>query len=67
MSPFQYGVDFGLIGGIQAMVGFLKAGYLFSTSVVENTHAVRSLAMSTQTPQSATTSRRAANSSSLPS
>jgi len=24
MSPFQYGVDFGLIGGIQAMVGFLK-------------------------------------------
>ena len=24
MSPFQYGVDFGLIGGIQAMIGFLK-------------------------------------------
>ena len=24
MSPFQYGVDFGLIGGIQAMVGFLE-------------------------------------------
>jgi len=29
MSPFQYGVDFGLIGGMQAMVGFLKVfGYV---------------------------------------
>lgn len=28
MSPFQYGVDFTLIGGFQAMVGFLKVyGY----------------------------------------
>ncbi|KAK6384203.1 hypothetical protein LTR65_009775 [Meristemomyces frigidus] len=28
MSPFQYGVDFGLIGGIQAMIGFLRVfGY----------------------------------------
>lgn len=26
MSPFQYGVDFTLIGGFQAMVGFLKVG-----------------------------------------
>jgi hypothetical protein len=24
MSPFQYGVDFTLIGGFQAMIGFLK-------------------------------------------
>ena len=24
MSPFQYGLDFGLIGGMQAMVGFLQ-------------------------------------------
>ena len=24
LSPFQYGIDFGLIGGLQAMVGFLK-------------------------------------------
>lgn len=23
LSPFQYGVDFGLIGGLQAMPGFL--------------------------------------------
>ncbi|KAI0018112.1 general substrate transporter [Xylariomycetidae sp. FL0641] len=28
ISPFQYGVDFGLIGGLQAMPGFLKVfGY----------------------------------------
>lgn len=25
MSPFQYGVDFSLIGPLQAMIGFLKA------------------------------------------
>lgn len=25
MCPFQYGIDFGLIGSIQAMVGFLQA------------------------------------------
>lgn len=24
MSPFQYGVDFGIIGGLQAMIGFLE-------------------------------------------
>lgn len=24
MCPFQYGLDFGLIGGIQAMIGFLR-------------------------------------------
>ncbi|KAF2262924.1 monosaccharide transporter-like protein [Lojkania enalia] len=24
LSPFQYGIDFGLIGGLQAMVGFLR-------------------------------------------
>ncbi|KZO93820.1 general substrate transporter [Calocera viscosa TUFC12733] len=35
MSPFQYGVDFGLIGGIQAMIGFLKVfGYPDAASVV---------------------------------
>jgi MFS transporter, SP family, sugar:H+ symporter len=28
LSPFQYGIDFGLIGGIQAMIGFLEVfGY----------------------------------------
>lgn len=26
LSPFQYGLDFGLIGGLQAMPGFLKVG-----------------------------------------
>lgn len=24
MSPFQYGIDFGAIGGLQAMPGFLE-------------------------------------------
>lgn len=24
LSPFQYGFDFGMIGGLQAMVGFLE-------------------------------------------
>lgn len=24
ISTFQYGLDFGIIGGLQAMVGFLK-------------------------------------------
>ncbi|KAL2018419.1 hypothetical protein VTK56DRAFT_838 [Thermocarpiscus australiensis] len=28
MCPFQYGIDFGLIGGLQAMIGFLRVfGY----------------------------------------
>jgi hypothetical protein len=27
MCPFQYGVDFGIIGSLQAMEGFLKVGY----------------------------------------
>jgi hypothetical protein len=26
MSPFQYGVDFTVIGGLQALIGFLKVG-----------------------------------------
>lgn len=26
MSPFQYGIDFGAIGGLQAMKGFLEVG-----------------------------------------
>ena len=28
LSPFQYGVDFGLIGGLQAMKGFLQVRLL---------------------------------------
>jgi hypothetical protein len=28
LSPFQYGVDFGLIGGLQAMPGFLEVRHL---------------------------------------
>ena len=33
LSPFQYGVDFGMIGGLQAMVGFLKVGWVFRVLV----------------------------------
>lgn len=29
MSPFQYGIDFGLIGGLQAMPGFLEVSIVF--------------------------------------
>jgi hypothetical protein len=29
LCPFQYGIDFGLIGGLQAMVGFLRVGSPF--------------------------------------
>lgn len=28
MSPFQYGIDFTMIGGFQAMVGFLQVSSL---------------------------------------
>ena len=31
MCPFQYGVDFGLIAGIQAMIGFLKVSKSIDT------------------------------------
>jgi hypothetical protein len=30
LSPFQYGLDFGLIGGLQAMPGFLKVSEIRS-------------------------------------
>ena len=30
LSPFQYGVDFGLIGGLQAMVGFLEVSNTYT-------------------------------------
>ena len=33
MSPFQYGIDFGLIGGMQAMIGFLQASLCYCASM----------------------------------
>lgn len=36
MSPFQYGIDFGLIGGMQAMVGFLKVLYTVRSLTITN-------------------------------
>jgi SP family sugar:H+ symporter-like MFS transporter len=32
MSPFQYGIDFGAIGGLQAMKGFLEVSRRFAIS-----------------------------------
>jgi len=34
LSPFQYGIDFGMIGGLQAMVGFLEVGEHVSVQAV---------------------------------
>ena len=38
LSPFQYGVDFGLIGGMQAMVGFLKVCFGVSFALQSSQH-----------------------------
>jgi hypothetical protein len=35
LSPFQHGIDFGLIGSMQAMVGFLK----YAHSIYHQEHA----------------------------
>lgn len=48
LSPFQYGVDFGLIGGMQAMVGFLQVRHLNTPLIV--TDAVKIFGF--QDPQS---------------
>jgi hypothetical protein len=32
LCPFQYGLDFGLIGGLQAMVGFLRVRLIHHTN-----------------------------------
>jgi SP family sugar:H+ symporter-like MFS transporter len=34
MSPFQYGIDFGAIGGLQAMKGFLSVHIPLAFDVV---------------------------------
>jgi hypothetical protein len=44
LAPFQYGLDFGLIGGLQAMVGFLKVSFWPSIlTKTANCHSVRPL------------------------
>jgi hypothetical protein len=35
LSPFQYGFDFGMIGGLQAMVGFLRVLYNRTASSID--------------------------------
>jgi hypothetical protein len=54
MSPFQYGVDFTLIGGFQAMVGFLKVRMADYSSAIDGSLTrvmeFRSLGSRLQTP-----------------
>jgi hypothetical protein len=49
LSPFQYGVDFGLIGGLQAMPGFLEVCHLRITAFLPwLTNILRSMATDLQ-------------------
>ena len=45
LSPFQYGIDFGLIGGLQAMPGFLKVrsehSFIFTSYAAHAEHTTR--------------------------
>jgi hypothetical protein len=69
MSPFQYGIDFGAIGGLQAMPGFLAVHpthNLHRPSSPTN-NKPRSSATRTPAHPSATTSPQAVSSSSPPS
>jgi MFS transporter, SP family, sugar:H+ symporter len=42
MCPFQYGVDFGIIGSLQAMKGFLEVCFLYCkrSVIISNYHQV---------------------------
>jgi hypothetical protein len=72
MCPFQYGTDFGIIGGLQAMPGFLEVRLLMqadnngqatpTAEVCSNNH--RSSARKTRPLRSGTTSRTPGSSSS---
>lgn len=37
ISTFQYGLDFGIIGGLQAMVGFLKVSFSLCSTTAYTT------------------------------
>lgn len=73
MSPFQYGIDFGAIGGLQAMSGFLEVPLHPHPPVSPSaplpstpkfTRSARFSATPTPPSPAATTSRRADNNSS---
>jgi hypothetical protein len=40
LGSFQYGVDFGLIGGLQAMKGFLEVCFSATTKIDSNLKTV---------------------------
>jgi len=58
MSPFQYGIDFGLIGGLQAMVGFLEVRLRCPVAAMKANLAGRYLDIAPPTPPSVGTSRQ---------
>lgn len=67
LCPFQYGFDFGLIGGLQAMVGFLRVrcSHLFGVyHAAELYPHIRSSATKMSTSREGGTSRRSDSSSS---
>lgn len=68
MCPFQYGVDFGLIGGLQAMVGFLRVRFPVDSPEIDSPLILgadnRSLATRTPVSPADGTSRPTASSSS---
>jgi hypothetical protein len=70
MAPFQYGVDFGLIGPLQAMIGFLKVILISIPKIPMATEYLtinRSSAIQTHPRPSAGTSIPVSNSSFPPS
>jgi hypothetical protein len=68
MSPFQYGIDFGAIGGLQAMPGFLQVRHTFPThNNTKLNNPTRSSATKIPPSQEDGTSLPNANNSSPPS
>jgi hypothetical protein len=64
LSPFQYGFDFGMIGGLQAMVGFLKVQHEIRFQDCMPNGKYRSLAIApTKHPQDGTLQPSGSNSS----
>ena len=64
MSPFQYGIDFGAIGGLQAMKGFLQVSQSIAHLLTLINQTFRSSAMKIPTSWEAGTSPLKDNSSS---
>ena len=48
LSPFQYGIDFGMIGGLQAMVPFLQVSISLPTWNYGKQECIRSMDINAQ-------------------